>query len=140
MATKSTSSTDRRVVPVRLEPTLHHQVTLMARLADMSINDLIRAAIRDKLAALQQDTGIRQRATALQQAIAEDAKAQADALASSSLTRRPRAPDADKRHRVTLTNKALAGPARCTQPSNPTLTAPLGPAPARHLHPTTRYA
>lgn len=81
MTESITSGTVRRTVPVRLEPTLHHQVSLMARLADMSVNDLIRSAIEAKLAELQQDDGIRQRAAALQQAIAEDAQAQAEALA-----------------------------------------------------------
>lgn len=81
MTESMTSSAVRRTVPVRLEPVLHHQVTLMARLADTSVNDLIRSAIEAKLAELQQDSTIRERAAALQQAIAEDAKAQADALA-----------------------------------------------------------
>lgn len=79
--TESTNSAVRRTVPVRLEPVLHHQVTLMARLAEMSVNDLIRSAIEAKLAELQQDSGIRERAARLQQAIAKDAQAQADALA-----------------------------------------------------------
>lgn len=75
------STTTRRTVPVRLEPGLHHQVVLMARLSQISVNDLIRTAIQDKLTALQQDPTIRGRAADLQEAIAQDAKAQADALA-----------------------------------------------------------
>lgn len=77
----TTARTGRRTVPVRLEPVLHHQVVLMARLAGLSVNDLIRTALEDKLAALQQDPQIRERAADLQQAIAKDAQAQADALA-----------------------------------------------------------
>lgn len=81
MAESTTTGNARRTVPVRLEPVLHHQVVLMARLAGLSVNDLIRMAIEDKLATLQQDPQIRERAADLQRAIAQDAKAQAEALA-----------------------------------------------------------
>lgn len=81
MTESTATGSVRRTVPVRLESGLHRQVTLMARLADVSVNDLICSAIEAKLAELQQDSGIRERAAQLQQAIAEDAQAQAEALA-----------------------------------------------------------
>ena len=71
-----------RTIALRLDPALHPQLTMLAKLADVSVADLIRSAIDEKLASLQQDPAIHARAAELQAVLARDAQAQADVLAS----------------------------------------------------------
>jgi hypothetical protein len=88
---------ERRTLAIRLEPELHAQLTLVARLAAMSVTDLIRWAIQDKLTAMLADPEIHDRAEDLKSTIEQEAKLQADALSSLFDASQPKAPRTTRR-------------------------------------------
>jgi predicted DNA-binding protein len=75
-------SKDIRTLAIRLEPELHARLTMLAKLAAMSVADLIRSAIEDKLKDLAADPEITDRAKDLSEAIEREAAEQREALSA----------------------------------------------------------
>lgn len=80
-----------KTLAIRLEPELHARLSMLAKLAGMSVTELIRTAIENKLADLASDPQIVDRAEDLRAAIERNAAEQRDALSDLLAAGKPAA-------------------------------------------------
>lgn len=73
-------SKEIKTLAVRLEPEQHARLTILAKLADTTVADLIRGAIEERLAKLAADPAVAAKAEAAATAIQADAAEQQAAL------------------------------------------------------------